>query len=123
MDLATAGNLCTTSEISAVSSKSDRSRQTVLGALSVPLLVVVLLLVAFLAAPASLVFDCLLFQVIDGLVDGGLHVPGLSDPHQRSVARADGDFRLVAVLFDGQDYFAVKFVAENLADFCQAGFD
>ncbi len=78
---------------------------------------------ALLAAPAGLVFDRLLFQVVDGLVDGGLHVAGLSYADQRSVARADGDFRFVTVFFDGQDYLAIEFVAENLADFGQAGFD
>ncbi len=74
-------------------------------------------------APARLVFDCLFFQMIESLVDGRLHVAGLGQSDQRSVARADGDFCFVAVLLHGQDYFGFKFVAKDFTDFQQAGFD
>ena len=107
------GNLCGFGE-------SDRGRQALLlRFLAIPFLQVV----AFLAAPARLVFDRLLFQMLEGFVDGGLHVAGLGFADQRSVARADGDFRFVAALFDGQDHFGIKFVAQDFADFGQAGFD
>ncbi len=103
-----------------VSGESDRGRQALLlRFLAVPFLEVV----AFFAAPSGLVFDRLLFQMVEGLVDRSLHVAGLSFAHQRSVPRADRDFRLVAALFDGQNDLGIELVAQNFADFRQPGFD
>ena len=50
------------------------------------------------------------------------HVLGLSQADQRAIARADGDFGFVAMLLDGKDDVGVKAVAQNFADFCEAGF-
>ena len=92
--------------------------------LAVPFLgFVFLLLMALLAAPARVVLDRLLLQVIERFADGGDHVSGLRQSDQRAIARADGDFGFVAVFLDRQDHLGFKFVAQDLADFCQAGFD
>ena len=72
--------------------------------------------------PAGLVFHRLLFEVVEGFVDGDGHVLGLGQADERAVARADGDFGFVAVLFDGEDDFGFEFVAEDFADFGEAGF-
>ena len=61
--------------------------------------------------------------MVEGFVDGDGHVLGLSQADQRAIARADGDFGFVAVLFDGEDDLGFKSVAQNFADFCEAGFN
>ena len=61
--------------------------------------------------------------MLDGFADGGSHVAGLSQPDERSVARADGDFSFVAVFLDRQDNFGFEFVAQDFADFGKAGFN
>ena len=61
--------------------------------------------------------------MVERFVDGDGHVPGLGQADQRSIAGADGDFGFVAVLLDGENDFAVKPVAQNFADFCEAGFN
>jgi hypothetical protein len=58
--------------------------------------------------------------MFEGLIDGRTHITGLSQSHNRSIARADCDLGLVAVLFHGQDHFGVEFIAQNFADFCKA---
>ncbi len=80
------------------------------------------MIVAFLGAPAGLVFDRLFFQMIESFVDGGGHVAGLGESDQRTVARADGDLGLVAVLLDRQNDLGFKFVAQDFADFCRGRF-
>ena len=60
--------------------------------------------------------------MVESFVDGDGHVLGLSQADQRAIARADGDFGFVAVLLDGEDDLGFKAVAENFADFCEAGF-
>ncbi len=78
---------------------------------------------ALLRLPVRLVLDGLLFEVIESLVDRDGHVLGLSQADQRAVARADGDFGFVAVLFDGEDHLGFKSIAQNFADLGEAGFN
>ena len=78
---------------------------------------------AFLTAPASLVFDRLFFQVLEGLNNGGLHVARLGYAYQRAISRADGDFGLVAMLLDGENHLGIELIAQNFSDFGQAGFN
>src|SRR5438270_3292005 len=77
---------------------------------------------ALLRHPLCLIFDRLLFQVVDGLVHRNGHVLGLSQADQWTIAGADGDFGFVAVFFDGEDNIGIKSVAQNFADFAKAGF-
>ena len=72
--------------------------------------------------PAGFVFHRLLFEVVEGFVDGNRHVFGLGQADQRAVARADGDFGFVAVLFYGEDDLGFESVAEDFAEFSDAGF-
>ncbi len=60
--------------------------------------------------------------MIEGFVDGDGHVFGLSQADDRAVAGADGDFGFVTMLFDGEDDIGIKSVAQNFADFREAGF-
>ena len=64
-----------------------------------------------------------LFEVVEGLVDGDGHVFGLSQADQRAVARGDGDFGFMAMLFDGEDDLGFESVAQDLAEFGEAGFN
>ena len=66
---------------------------------------------ALLRHPAGFVFDRLFFEVVEGFADGDGHVLGLSQADQRAIARADGDFGFVAMLFDGEDDIGIKSVA------------
>ena len=66
---------------------------------------------ALLGLPSGLVFDRLLFQMVEGFADGDGHVAGLGQADERAVARADGDFGFVAVLFDGENHLGFEFVA------------
>ena len=75
------------------------------------------MVVAFLGAPAGLVFDCLFLEMIESFADGGRHVASLSQSDEGAVARGNGDLGLVTVLFDGEDDLGFKLVAEDLADF------
>jgi hypothetical protein len=61
--------------------------------------------------------------MVERFVDRDGHVLGLGQADQRAVAGADGDFGLVAVLLDSENDFAIKSVAQNFADFCEAGFN
>src|SRR5579872_4521031 len=61
--------------------------------------------------------------MLEGLVYSGGHVARLSQANQGSIARSDGDFRFVPTLFHREHYLGLKFIAENLADFDQAGFN
>src|ERR1700689_90336 len=77
---------------------------------------------ALLRLPARFVLDGLLLEMVEGFVDGDGHVLGLSQADQRAIARADGDFSFVAMLFNREDDFGIKSVAQNLADLREAGF-
>src|SRR5580704_8581207 len=77
---------------------------------------------ALFGLPASFVFHRLLFQVVEGFVDGDRHVLGLGQADQRAVARADGDFGFVAVLLYGEDHLGFKFVAEDFSEFGDPAF-
>ena len=108
MVLATAGNLCTTMKLPWFRRGRPRSgRLSCCASLPFHFFAIV----AFLAAPAGFVLDRLLFQMVESFVDGSVMSPGLGQADQRSIAGADGDFRFVAVLFDGQDYLGFEFVA------------
>ena len=72
--------------------------------------------------PASLVFDRLFFQVIDGFVYRDAHVFRLRQPDQRPLGRINGDFGFMTVFFDGEDNFGFELITKNFADFCEAGF-
>jgi hypothetical protein len=78
---------------------------------------------AFFRLPAGFVLQRLLFQVVEGFADGGGHVFGLGQAYDGAVARADGDFGFVAVFFYGEDHLGFEAVAQDLADFCEAGFN
>ena len=77
---------------------------------------------ALFGLPASFVFHGLLFQVVEGFVDGDRHVLGLGQADQRAVGRADGDLGFVAMLFDCEDHLGFESVAQDFAEFCEAGF-
>jgi hypothetical protein len=76
---------------------------------------------ALLRHPAGFVFDRLFFEMVESFADSNGHVLGLSQSDDGAIARADGDFGFVAMLLDGEDDFAVESVAQNFADFCEAG--
>jgi hypothetical protein len=54
---------------------------------------------------------------------GDCHVGGLRQPDHRAIGRVDGDFGLVAALFDGQNHLGFEAVAQDFADFSKPGFD
>ena len=76
-----------------------------------------------LGLPARLVFDRLLFEMVEGFVDGDAHVLGLSEADQRTIAGANGDFGFMTVLLDGQNDLGFESVAQDFADFREAGFN
>src|SRR5437867_1679849 len=98
--------------------RSHGRLQAIVGAFAVPLF----MLVALLAAPARFIFYGLLFEMLEGFVDGDAHVIGLRHANQRSVTRTDGNFGFVAVLLDRKDHLGIEFISEDLADFSEAGF-
>jgi len=77
---------------------------------------------AFFGFPLGLVLHGLLFEVVEGAADGDHHVFGLGQADQWPIARVNGGFGFVAVLFDGEDGFGFEAVAENFADFSEAKF-
>ena len=113
MDLATAGNRCTTSEKLRLAKTSRPIAACRLSSPAIPFLQVV----AFLAAPSRLVFDCLLlFENREGFVDGAPHPAGLgfatSGPLRGLIVISPPP----AALFYGQDHLGIKFVAQDFAD-------
>src|ERR1700737_4375314 len=61
--------------------------------------------------------------MIQGFIDGGSHIPGLGQGNQRPIARVDRYLRLMALFFEGKDYFCIELVVQNLAYFCKTAFN
>ena len=78
---------------------------------------------ALFAQPLRLMFERLLLQVVERFIDRREHVVGLGQSHNRTVGRVDGDFGFMLALFDGQNYLGLESVAQNLAEFVEAGFN
>src|SRR5205823_761100 len=78
---------------------------------------------AFFGDDAGLVADGLLLKMIEGFTDGRVHVACLGKADQRADSRVDGDLGLVTTFFDCENYFGVEFIAQNLAEFSETGFD
>ena len=106
-----------------VSVEADRGRQALLLSLAIPFLDCFFRSWRFLLRQRVLYLTACFSRCSRASLTADLHVAGLRLADQRAVARADGDFGFVAALFDGQDHLGFKLVAQNFADFGQAGFD
>ena len=71
-------------------------------------------------AAAAIVPEHLGLDVLQRLVDGDDHIGCLGQADQVSAAALDGNFRDVAVLFDGQNDLAVDVVTQDFGEFAEA---
>src|SRR5690349_23414370 len=77
---------------------------------------------AFFRLPAGLVLDGLLLEMIESFVDRDRHVFCLGKADERSIAGINRNFGFMAVFFDSEDDFGFELIAEDFADFGEAGF-
>src|SRR6185312_7962371 len=77
---------------------------------------------ALLRPPTALVLHCLAIDFVERLAYSSRHLGRLGQANERMIANLDGDFRDVAVFFQGEDYVRIEGADKEFFEFAQAVF-